>query len=239
MTKQNMITNTNQLRLEFFCIYLLMPIAMALLVLFELIPARIVPMSFVILLIASILLLNRTEGFTWRSLLAGKVVESWQFTIVFMLAITAVAVTLTWLLAPDMFLVLPRHAQHIWLVMTIGYPLFSVLTQGIIYRALYFQRYQSLFPDQRTAIASNAVLFGLAHSFYLNWVAVALTIAGGLIFAWAYVEKKSFLFAMLLHSFAGWVLFTAGLGIAYFYHGTIPVEGAVDIMEKAKQPLFN
>ena len=65
-----------------------------------------------------------------------------------------------------------------------------------------------------------AIVFGLAHLFYLNWVAVMLTMAGGLVFAWAHVERGSFWLAGLLHMIAGWAVFTAGLG-GFFYHGAI------------------
>ncbi len=55
----------------------------------------------------------------------------------------------------------------------------------------------------------SAFIFALAHAFYMNWVAVTLSFAGGIFFAWAYERTRSF------------VLFTPGLGI-YFYHGVIP-----------------
>ena len=71
----------------------------------------------------------------------------------------------------------------------------------------------------------ESVLFSLAHLFYWNWVAVGLTFAGGLVFAWAYLHADerghSFGFAWALHSVAGQIIFPSGLG-TFFYHGMAP-----------------
>lgn len=217
-----MNTNINRFHIEFFLIYLLVPISIAGLVATETISATFIPLVFLLLFVISLLLLNQTQGFQWRSLMMGKLIPDWRFTLLFIAGTTCVATVLTLSLVPECFLLMPQHIPQIWLAMTIVYPILSVVPQGIIYRALFFERYASLFPSPKAAMATHAIVFGLAHLFYLNGVAVALTIMGGLIFAWAYVEKKSFMFAVLLHAIAGWILFTTGLGSAYFYHGTIP-----------------
>ena len=120
-----------------------------------------------------------------------------------------------------LFLVmLPRHDERLWIVILCFYPFVSALPQEIVFRALFFGRYGGLFPGPRVAIAANAGAFSLAHLFYWNWPAVILTLFGGALFAWAYREKKSFLFAWLMHALAGQIVFTTGLGI-FFFHGAV------------------
>ncbi len=69
------------------------------------------------------------------------------------------------------------------------------------------------------AVAVNALVFGLAHLMFWNWVAVALCVAGGAIFALGYL-RHGFLQAVLLHAVCGGILFTSGLG-TFFYHGAV------------------
>ena len=57
---------------------------------------------------------------------------------------------------------------------------------------------------------------------FWNWVAPALTLAGGLIFAWAYLRRGGFALAVVLHSVCGGIVFTSGLG-TFFYHGAVPL----------------
>jgi hypothetical protein len=59
----------------------------------------------------------------------------------------------------------------------------------------------------------------LAHLMFWNGVALALTAAGSVIFARAYLGR-GFLQAVLLHAVAGGIIFTSGLGV-FFYHGAI------------------
>ena len=47
-----------------------------------------------------------------------------------------------------------------------------------------------------------------------------MTGCGGAIMAWAYLRNRSVLLAWVLHSLAGQITFTVGLGI-YFYHGAV------------------
>ncbi len=65
------------------------------------------------------------------------------------------------------------------------------------------------------AVAANALVFGLAHLMFWNWVAVVLTVLGGAIFARAY-RRRAILQAVLLHA----VVFTIGLRVS-FYHGVV------------------
>jgi membrane protease YdiL (CAAX protease family) len=193
---------------------------MAALVATGIISARTAPNAFALLLAIAVVLLAVTPGFSLRRLLLSNPVADWKAMLVFFALAAAVTVGLTWWLTPSRLLAMPRYSPDLWQRIMLFYPILSVLPQGIIYRALFFERYRVLFPGNRAAIAAHAIAFGLAHLFFLNWVAVALTVAGGAAFGWAHLERRSFWFANLLHAFAGWSVFTAGLGI-YFYHGAI------------------
>ncbi|SNY91537.1 hypothetical protein SAMN04515647_1765 [Cohaesibacter sp. ES.047] len=210
---------------EFAALFVIAPLVMAASVSWHLVPTDRIPGAFVLLFAIAIFLLFRTPGFRWRSLLEGRWIPSWPLAIAFVALTGAVSYALTMLEAPRALFLLPQSMPRLWLMITIFYPLFSVIPQGLIYRVLFFARYAPLFPSNRIAIATSAITFGLAHLFYLNWAAVILTMLGGLVFSWTYAgadaDWRSFRSSVLLHAIAGWLLFTIGLGGVYFYHGSI------------------
>lgn len=205
-----------RLWIELIVLFVGVPVAMA-----TVMPPRLAfSVVFAMTAVAAILLAI-TPGFRWRSLFEGPIWPHWRATLGFFVvtAIATSAVTL-WL-APWRFLGFPLYRTELWLMVITLYPIFSVLPQELIYRPLFFERYGALFPSTVAAIAANALLFGLAHAFFHNWVAVTLTIAGGAAFGYAYAVLRSFGLACLWHALAGQLVFTVGLGV-YFYHGAIP-----------------
>lgn len=209
----------SRLWLEFALLFLLAPLGLAILVADDLVAPLGLLSGCATLFLVAVLLLSRSEGFRWRSLLAGPIVPDRGLTIAFAVITLAVALLLTWLLAPSALFNLPRNHTALWLSVLLFYPLASALPQEVVYRVLFFHRYRVLFGSQQQAVAANALVFSLAHLFYLNGVAIVLALIGGLVFAWAYAVLRSFSFALLLHAIAGWVLFSVGLGTAFFYHG--------------------
>jgi membrane protease YdiL (CAAX protease family) len=117
-------------------------------------------------------------------------------------------------------LYIPRHMPWLWLIILVLYPIVSALPQELIFRVLFVERYRTLFPHPGLLITANALCFGLAHLFYGNWPALLLSALGGAVFAWAYTVRHSFTYAFILHSLAGQIVFTSGLGI-FFYHGAV------------------
>jgi membrane protease YdiL (CAAX protease family) len=75
-------------------------------------------------------------------------------------------------------------------------------------------------------IVASAAAFAFLHIVFRNTLAVALTFAGGLLFAFRYAETDSLLTSSVEHALYGCWLFTVGLG-QYFYHGTIATVGRV------------
>ena len=172
------------------------------------------------LAVVSLLLLALTPGFRLAELLRGPVLGEWKIILLFTLAVGAVSVATVFALVPERFLELPRHRTELWLLIMVFYPIASVIPQELIFRPLFFRRYGQLFPNVGTAVAANAALFGLGHLFFWNPVTIAMTAAGGAVMAWAYMRHRSFLLAVVLHSVAGQIIFTVGLGI-FFYHGAV------------------
>jgi uncharacterized protein len=70
-----------------------------------------------------------------------------------------------------------------WAVVMVAYPVASVYPQGVLYRAFFFERYAALFPGKWAMILASAAAFSFLHIIFRNWLAVWLTLAGGLLFA--------------------------------------------------------
>lgn len=166
---------------------------------------------------AAAVLLTLTPGFRWRALAAPRV--DWRMVGALAVVTAATCAFLVWWLVPGRFLALPRRSPEMWLTIMALYPFLSALPQELIFRALFFGRYRGLFASERQAVVVNALVFGLAHLMFWNWVAVALCVAGGAIFAVGYL-RHGFLQAVLLHAVCGGIVFTTGLG-TFFYHGAV------------------
>jgi membrane protease YdiL (CAAX protease family) len=168
----------------------------------------------------SMVLLGLTPGFRMRELLKGPVLGEWRIILLFTLAVAVVCSAVALIAVPHAFLAFPVYRTELWIMVMIGYPIASALPQEVIYRPLFFRRYGALFPNVGTAVVVNAVLFGLGHLFFMNWITIVMSGFGGLVMAWAYMRHGSFLLAWVLHSLAGQIVFTAGLGV-FFYHGAV------------------
>jgi membrane protease YdiL (CAAX protease family) len=118
-----------------------------------------------------------------------------------------------------------RQHPAFWAVVMVAYPWLSVYPQGIIYRAFFFERYATLFPGRWAMIVASAAMFARMHLIFRNWLAVALTFGGGILFAWRFAETSSLATSCFEHALYGCWLFTVGLG-QYFYHGTITAVGS-------------
>lgn len=141
---------------------------------------------------------------------------------------TVIVTILVRVYAPQLFLVLLRTHPRLWAIIMVGYPLFSVYPQGIIYRAFFFHRYRPLLErgisgaalDARARsavmILLSAATFALMHILFHNWIALALTFPGGILFALRYCNSRSLAVSSLEHALYGCFLFTVGLG-QFFY----------------------
>ena len=139
--------------------------------------------------------------------------------VIFAVVAVVIGLGVRWF-APELEWSFVRSHPGFWAIMMVAYPVLSVYPQGIIYRAFFFERYGALFPSRWAMILASAGAFAFMHLIFRNWLAVGLTFAGGMLFAWRYAETGSLATSSFEHALYGCWLFTVGLG-QYFYHGTI------------------
>jgi membrane protease YdiL (CAAX protease family) len=136
--------------------------------------------------------------------------------ILLMFGISAIVmVILIWIIDEDKMFLLLRTNPWFLLIISIFYPLFSVIPQGLAYRSMFFHRYGDLFPSKDLKIVLSAAAFSFGHVLYKNWMVLALTFVAGLIFSYRYFKTKSLAISVLEHALYGVWLFTCGLG--YFF----------------------
>jgi membrane protease YdiL (CAAX protease family) len=208
---------------EFAALYAGIPLSLA----FVLPASAMWPMMGVALVFAGVVL-HRMPGFSWAAQFAWPGRADWRAIAVFTAVCGAISFGLVIALRPEALLMLPIQRPGLWLFILLAYPIASAFPQEVIWRTLFFTRYRPLFPTKAVAVAVNAAAFGLAHLFFWNWVAVAMTAAGSVIFALVYLAagpRRGLVTATLMHAAAGAMLFTSGLGI-FFYHGAIDMVGA-------------
>jgi membrane protease YdiL (CAAX protease family) len=128
--------------------------------------------------------------------------------------------------APQLEWSFVRRNPAFWAIVMVLYPVLSVYPQGLVYRAFFFHRYAALFSGPWTMILMSAAAFAFMHLIFRNWIAVALTFAGGLLFAARYAQSGSLATSSFEHALYGCWLFTVGLG-QFFYHGTIATVGSL------------
>lgn len=145
------------------------------------------------------------------------------------LAIFALVALAIWLsvrhFVPELQWSFVRQHPAFWAVVMVAYPVLSVYPQGVLYRAFLFERYASIFPGKWIMVLASAAAFAFLHVIFRNWLAVGLTFAGGLLFAWRYAETGSLATSSFEHALYGCWLFTVGLG-QFIYHGTIETVGS-------------
>lgn len=137
---------------------------------------------------------------------------------IWLFGVIVLSLMVRWL-APEKWLDFPTKAPSVWLTVMVAYPVLSVYLQNIIYRAFIFHRYRNVFRQPEQMLWASALAFCFAHVIFHNWIALTLTLAGGLLFARSYQKHRSLLLCSIEHALYGCTLFTVGLG-SYLFHGT-------------------
>ncbi len=135
--------------------------------------------------------------------------------LVMFIPVAIAMVALIWIIDKEKLFLLAGTNPLLLLMISIFYPVFSVVPQGLIYRGLLFHRYVDIFPGRVSRIIASAALFSFGHILYKNWLVLLLTFIAGLVFAWRYEKSKSLFISILEHALYGVWLFTCGLG--YFF----------------------
>ena len=136
-------------------------------------------------------------------------------SITLMFIISILLLWFTWWVFPQLFFMYPLENFSSYVVTFFLYPVASVFPQEIIYRVYYFHRYKKLVPEKYLLMLSNAIIFGLTHLIYGNWVAPISTFLAAWIFIYTYYKTKSLLTLSLEHYLYGLIMFTIGFG--YFF----------------------
>jgi hypothetical protein len=121
--------------------------------------------------------------------------------------------------APRELFSLVRKRPALWAMLMVAYSALSVYPQGIVFRAYFFDRYRALFPSAWLMVPMSALAFAYIHIVFRNWIAVVLTVFGGVLFALRYAETGSLFVSCFEHALYGCWLFTVGLGRWFFYEG--------------------
>ncbi len=213
-------------KLEFICLFFGVPVLLRLMPLVSKkigidINVPIIPML-VVIAGFTLICLRRTTDFVLPDLVTVSTVthRNWFFMLS-RFAIIAILLTVALALyKPEGLLKFPRERTGIWLLVMCFYPLISVMSQGIVYRAFYTYRYAALFPVAIQTLVGAAV-FSFAHLPFANLYALSFTFIGGLMFLTSYKRTRSLLFSGIEHALYGNFLFTIGWGEYFFHAGTL------------------
>ena len=212
--------------IEFCFLYLVVPAFLALLPWLSAQTGRnlkvhIIP-TLIVMALATLFVLRRDKNFDFDELGCGRVRtvprKAWGIMLARFACGAAILTVALFRINPDEILYFPKRNPKFWLIVMCCYPLFSVLAQGVIYRALYWSRYSRLFPKKYKVVAGAAV-FAFAHLPYANVYALAFPFFGGLMFLSTYRRTRSLMFASIEHALYGDFLFTIGWGSFFFHKG--------------------
>ena len=163
--------------------------------------------------------LLRDSAFDRRLLWNGHALAGVALQVLFLFGMTALLIgAAVYFCAPQMLFNFVKRAPVFWMLVMVLYPVLSVYPQGVIYRAFFFERYRTLFPNSVLLIVASSVAFSFAHIIFRNPIAVLFTLIGGLLFSWRYAETGSLFTSSFEHALYGCWMFTVGLG-QYFYKG--------------------
>lgn len=98
-----------------------------------------------------------------------------------------------------------------YLVVLIIYPIISAPAQEIFFRSFFFYRYSELSSPYVVGVL-NIVLFAFYHKMYGGWLAVWLSLVGGIILTVLYMKSRNYWWVWICHGFLGVLVFVSGLG---------------------------
>jgi membrane protease YdiL (CAAX protease family) len=212
----------NRIALEFVILFFVLPLG------YYFSPVRISPLPLLwAVALYCYAALRRDPSFSMNLLRSPA---SWRTQLRNMLVLFGIAAVVLGLairfFTPDLLFGLIRERPWLWAVIMVAYPMLSVYPQSIVYRAFLMHRYAGFvartgMSDRAQSfllILLSAAVFAFMHIIFRNLLAVTMTFAGGLLFAWRYRASGSLILSAIEHSLYGCLLFTLGLG-RYFYHG--------------------
>jgi uncharacterized protein len=163
------------------------------------------------------LMLRRDPGFD-RSQLWNPLPLRSQLRSIFILFAVGIVVLsgAVYALAPTLLFSFLKTHPAIWALVMLLYPVLSVYPQGLIYRVFVMHRYREILQKEWALILLSALAFSFMHIVFRNPVAVALTLAGGVLFASRQLRTRSLFVSSFEHALYGCFVFTIGLGQFFF-----------------------
>lgn len=201
------MTHKIYLGLEFFIIYVLIPISFT------------IPYAPIIKLILALLgfsyvifILLKVENLKFKIAPNLNWKRFWKETLVKFMVIALVTTLFVWITDKDALFTVLLNKPKMWVAILIIYSTLSVYPQELLYRTFFFQRYRSLITNDKFFLFLNAVFFALGHIFFKNALVIVLTFIGGLLFAYTYRNTNSTVLVSIEHAIFGSWLFTVGMG---------------------------
>jgi uncharacterized protein len=193
--------------LELLILFVVLPLLYA----FNLLPFhKIIPLVIllayctIILLIQGQLIMSKFKFETeWKIIL-------FRFTLVTALILVSIKLFSSYPLISD----LSENKKLLYMLLL--YPFLSALPQEVIFREFFFYRYGNIFKKPKLLIFVNVLLFAFAHIYFGNWIVIAFTLIGGLIFALTFLKTRSIMVVAIEHSLYGLVILASGLS-PHFY----------------------
>lgn len=193
--------------LEFFLLFVLIPISMALSFLIWIkLAIGLLGFGYVIFVLLKIdkNKFSISKNINWNVF--------WKQTLIKLIGIIIITTLFVWFTNKEELFNVLLNKPKLWIFILFIYSLFSVYPQEIIYRTFFFQRYSMIFKNQKLMIFINAIVFSLAHIFFRNTLVMILTFLGGLLFAITFIKTRSTLLVTIEHAIYGSWLFTVGMG---------------------------
>lgn len=202
--------------LECVAIFIVVPVLFGL----HLINTPLILIPLLVICMPAAIWLGLTRGFTAEVFWRGDPDRERRhlgFMLKRLLLSTPVLLLVVAITMPQHLFDLPRSMPVLWLLFILGYPLFSVYPQEVLFRAFFFSRYKKLFNTDRNLIWVNAILFGWMHVAFANVAAVVLTLISGWFFATTYHRTRSLRLVCLEHALYGVMVFTIGYGRLFVF----------------------
>jgi membrane protease YdiL (CAAX protease family) len=193
--------------IEFFLLFIVFPISLALNILIE-IKLVIGVLGFAYI----VFVLLRVEKSKFRMSKNLNWIQFWKHTFFKLIVIAVITTAYVWFTEKEALFNVLLNKPKLWLFILFVYSFFSVYPQELIYRTFYFQRYEMLFKNRSVFVFVNAIVFSLAHIFFRNSLVLLLTFLGGILFAITFNKTRSTILVTIEHAIYGCWLFTVGMG---------------------------
>ena len=193
--------------IEFFLLFIVFPISLALNILIE-IKLVIGVLGFAYI----VFVLLRVEKSKFRMSKNLNWIQFWKHTFFKLIVIAVITTAYVWFTEKEALFNVLLNKPKLWLFILFVYSFFSVYPQELIYRTFYFQRYEMLFKNRSVFVFVNAIVFSLAHIFFRNSLVLLLTFFGGILFAITFNKTRSTILVTIEHAIYGCWLFTVGMG---------------------------